>query len=97
MRGRRVSWLKRLASQIFRDIGVHQVKLAAVDGSIGVLEIAPALAQALHLRPGERDPGLEGFEDLVVEAGAAVLDDHLAGAGAPFGTAFLRHCGLRVS
>ena len=54
--------------QIFRDIGVVEPELAAALAGIGIGDVAAPLAQRLHLGAGQRDAGLEGLADLIVEA-----------------------------
>ncbi len=69
--------------RVRRDVGVLQPQFAAPDFGVGVLEVDVPGPQALHLRPHQRDPGLERVDDLVVVAGPAVGGDDLAAHGAP--------------
>ena len=56
---------------------------------MGLADGRLALAQRLHLRAGQRDARLEGVDDLVIEAGLAVVRHHLVG---PIGLAgIFRH------
>src|SRR5215467_1375966 len=64
------------ALQIFGDIGVDQPDLAAPRIGIGFRDGRLAAAQRFDLRAGEREPGLEGLADLVVEARLAIVGDH---------------------
>src|SRR5262249_48562378 len=49
--------------------------LAAPGIRIGFSDRGLAFTQRLHLGPGERDAGLEGFADLIVEARPAIVGD----------------------
>src|SRR5262249_48011074 len=64
------------ALQIFRDIGVDQPDLAATRIGVGLRDRRLAAAQRFNLRAGEREAGLEGLADLVVEARLAIVGDH---------------------
>src|SRR5262245_13250789 len=63
------------ALQVFRDIGVDEPDLAAARIGIGFCDGRLAAAQRFNLRAGEREPGLEGLADLVVEARLAIVGD----------------------
>ena len=62
---------------IFGDVGVDQIELAALARGIGVGDIGLARAQRLHLGAGQRDAGLKLLLDVVVEARLPVLGDEL--------------------
>jgi hypothetical protein len=64
------------ALQIFRDVGIDQPDLPAARICLGFGDRRLAAAQRLHLRSSERDAGLEGLADLVIERGFAVLRDN---------------------
>src|SRR6266478_1186674 len=70
------SVIEAAALQVFRDIGVDQPDLAATRIGIGFRDGRLAAAQRFNLRAGEREPGLEGLADLVVEARLAIVGDH---------------------
>src|SRR5215475_1541997 len=74
------------ALQVFRDIGVDQPNLAAARIGVGLRDRRLAAAQRFNLRAGEREAGLEGLADLVVEARLAIVGDH-----ANFAVRFRRH------
>src|SRR5438067_11750277 len=61
--------------QICWDVGIDQPDLPAARICIGFGDRRLAAAQRLHLRASERDPGLEGLADLVIEPCFAVLGD----------------------
>ena len=61
--------------QVFGDVGVEEEHLLARRAGIGLADGRLALAQRLHLRAGERDAGLVGLDDLVVEPRLAVVGD----------------------
>jgi hypothetical protein len=71
------------------DVGVDQPQFAVVHRGIGVRQAGAALAQRLDLAADQHEAGLEGVEDLVVEARPAVVRDHLAAqfAGSRLGAA----------
>src|SRR5262249_37452095 len=61
--------------QIFRDVGIDQPDLPAARIGIGFGDRRLAATQRFHLRAGERDAGLEGLADLVIEACFTILGD----------------------
>ena len=65
------------ALQVFRDVGVDQPELAAAGVGVGLRDRRLAAAQRLDLGAGQRDAGLEGLADLVVETRPAVVGDDL--------------------
>ena len=68
---------------VFRDVGVDEVKLAALLVGIGFGDAGAALAQRLDLGPVQDQPGLERILDQVivprapVQRGVAVGRPHL--------------------
>src|SRR5262249_24919338 len=67
--------IEAAALQIFRDVGIDQPDLPAARVGIGFGDRRLAAAQRFHFRAGERDAGLEGLANLVIEARFAVLGD----------------------
>src|SRR3990170_1447222 len=63
---------------VLGDVGVDQIKLAALARGIGVRDIGPAGAERLYLGAHQRDARLELLLDVVVEARLPVLGDELA-------------------
>src|SRR5262245_24136318 len=61
--------------QIFRNIGIDEPDLATARIGISLRDGGLALPQRFHLRPSERDAGLERLADLVVESGLAIVGD----------------------
>ena len=77
-RRRRGSWLKRLPSQIFRQIGIDQPDLAAFDGGVALLDVGVAFAQRLHLGAGQSQACLDrcrciSYEKRALRFSATVL------------------------
>ncbi len=65
------------------NVDAVEPELAVDDPSVRVLQCDPPAAERLDLRALQDDPALDGLEDLVVVAGAAVGRDHpVAAAGA---------------
>src|SRR5262249_41533483 len=83
------SMVEAAALQVFRDIGVDQPDLAAARIGVGFRDRRLAPAQRLNLRAGEREAGLEGLPDLVVEPRLAIVGDHTNLA-----VRFRGHCAL---
>src|ERR1700728_541110 len=54
--------------QVCRVVGVDQPELAAAGVGVGLRDRRLALAQRLHLGAGQRDAGLHGLVDEVIEA-----------------------------
>src|SRR5262249_31935965 len=62
------------------DIHALEPGLVVLDGAPRVAEIGRTDAKDLHFAPPENEPRLEPLAELVVEAGAPVLDDELIAA-----------------
>lgn len=60
---------------IGRDMGTDEVDLPVLDPGVGILQGSLAKPERLHLGSFEGDPALEGLENFVVVAGAAILGD----------------------
>ena len=63
--------------QIFRQIGIDQPDLAALDRGVTVLDIGLALAQRLDLGAGQHKAGLHGIEHLIGKPRLAVFRNGL--------------------
>src|SRR5262249_28565796 len=61
--------------QVFRNVCVDEPDLTAARIAVGFRDRSLAAAQRFPLGAGERDSGLEGLADLVVEPRLAVLRD----------------------
>ncbi len=59
------------------DVDVVDPHLSRFDAGEAVAQVDVAFANRLHLGPEQRDPGLEGFEDVVVVERLPVLGDVL--------------------
>ena len=75
--------IEAVGLQIFGDIGVEEPDLAALLARIALPDRRLAAAQRLHLGAGQRDAGLEGLADLVVEARLAVVGRDLVVGSCP--------------
>jgi len=71
--------IEAVSLQVFGDVGVKQHELGAGRAGMGLANGRLALPQRFHLRTGQRDAGLERIDDLIVEAGLAVIRHHLVG------------------
>ena len=60
------------------DLAAQQPGLATLDQHIGVPEVGLAHAQAFDFPARQHDAGLEGLQQLVIEAGALVAGDNIA-------------------
>ncbi len=56
---------------------VVEEELVVPDQGIAVLEVRPAVAEGLHLRPHEGDPRLVGLIEEIIDPGPLVLTDGL--------------------
>ena len=59
--------------QIFGNIGVDQPDLAVLGIRIGLRNRGLAIADRLHFRAGQRNPGFDRVLDRIVEPGLAVF------------------------
>ena len=62
-----------------RDVRADQEQLAAAGDGVGLADVAAAVAQRLDLGSGQREAGLDPFEDMKVVPRLAVLGDQFSG------------------
>src|SRR5262249_44007667 len=66
----------KLAGRAVRaDVDAHQEELIAEEPGVGVLQVAPAVAERLHLAADERQPRLQAFVEMVLVEGPPVDGD----------------------
>ena len=71
--------VRPIALLVGRNVELQHVGLARFDRGVRLREARLTAAQALDLGAGQHEPGLEGFEDVVIVAGAPVLGDDFLG------------------
>ena len=73
---------------VFRDMGVDEIERAVLLGGIGLVDAGLALAQHLHLGPGQHHAGLDRILDQVVVPRLAVLRRIFVGLASRHGMPF---------
>src|SRR5512140_2509063 len=68
-----------VAVRVGRDVHVLDERLVPAEGGEAVRDVDAPLPDRFHLVPLEREPALEGLEDLVLVPRPAVRGDHLHG------------------
>jgi len=68
--------IETVGLQVFRDVGVDQPDFATPRIGVGFGDGCLALAQRLDLRAGERQAGLEGFVNKIIEPRLAIVGDN---------------------
>tara|TARA_Y100000758_G_scaffold143318_1_gene101675 strand:+ start:234 stop:488 length:255 start_codon:yes stop_codon:yes gene_type:complete len=72
--------IETITPRTVTDVYAVKKGLPAIQSCIALAETGLALAQGLHLRPKERDPRLEGVDDLVVMPCTAILGNQFCAA-----------------
>ena len=85
MRGRSGSWFARLPCAVLGDVQADEPGLALAHVRVRLLQRRLAVAQRLHLGPGQHEAGLDLVEEVVVVPRAAVVDDQLFSRASPSG------------
>ena len=94
LRWRSGSWAPKPIAFVYgRDVDAVEPHLAVLHPGVALGDLGVALAQALHLAPGEDHARLVGVEDVVVAVGALVGRDQLGAVAALvlLGLLALRH------
>ena len=61
------------------DVYVRHPDLPVLNPRIAVAKVDASLTNRFHLRPEQRHAALEGFDDVIVVTGLAILGDDASG------------------
>ena len=72
----------RVPLRVLGDVQADEVDLVAANVAEGALEDRLAVAEGLHLGPGQREARLDAVEEVVLVPRAAIVGDELGPGGA---------------